>query len=211
MTEDRYTQARQNAKAWAREIIGEWQKHKEADGYDEEHNASQRQRLEEMPLSILVRSGWYEPGSGADKQQEYQILLSTGGPALRIRGELDNYGEPNNARLEMQDWGVPWQEATGMVPCADLDILARLNYYGELDAALLWFASHFYYGEWETMKLQERSILAIQKLLIEIEACEEVLNHRSFYRKTTRDETIAYARRVVREYDNARKAIAETE
>ena len=141
MTEDRYAHARQNAKAWAEEIIRlykEWIS-------DRETNEGKRTSEEiedecrEMPLSLLVRSGWYDPSHfplKEDKQpSEYEILLSTGGPALRIIGDLDN-GKPDSARLEIQDWGVPWQEANG----TDID-------YAELDTALLWFAGHFYYGE----------------------------------------------------------------
>jgi hypothetical protein len=40
---------------------------------------------------------------------EYQILLSTGGPALRIVGELSKHGEPEGEPvLQWQDWGTPW-------------------------------------------------------------------------------------------------------
>jgi hypothetical protein len=35
--------------------------------------------------------------------------LTTGGPAVRIIGELDG-GEVESARLEVQDWGTPWTE-----------------------------------------------------------------------------------------------------
>ena len=38
---------------------------------------------------------------------EYKITLCTGGPAVRIVGELDN-GYPHSASLEYQDWGTPW-------------------------------------------------------------------------------------------------------
>lgn len=71
-----------------------------------------RQRIEEDPLSVLVRSGWYSLGAeDADtKPEEFEILLSTGGPAVRIIGNLDENGEPTRARLEVQDWGKPWTE-----------------------------------------------------------------------------------------------------
>jgi len=90
-----------------------------------------RERIEEAPLSVEVRSGWYSPGSEADAE-EYKILLSTGGPALRITGELDRYGQPENARLEYQDWGTPWTE---------------YRTTDDEDAALLTFAQQFYFGE----------------------------------------------------------------
>jgi hypothetical protein len=73
------------------------------------------QRIQEDPLSVLVRSGWYEPGRPGEEftSKEYEILLSTGGPATRIRGELDSFGEPDTAHLEAQDWFTPWTEYHG--------------------------------------------------------------------------------------------------
>jgi len=69
-----------------------------------------RQAIYEGPLSIEVRSGWVSPGSDMDGMvpEEFQILLCTGGPAVRIMGELDEYGLPTRAWLEYQDWGTPW-------------------------------------------------------------------------------------------------------
>ncbi len=81
-------------------------------------------------LSVEVRSGWYILGDAPDSPDEFQILLTTGGPALRILGNLDCHGEPRRVWLEWQDWGTPWQE----VRCCDNEIL-------------LWFAGLFYYGE----------------------------------------------------------------
>jgi hypothetical protein len=69
------------------------------------------ERIREDALSVQVRSDWYAPGeqTGANIPAEFEILLSTGGPASRIRGELDN-GEPSRAWLEVQDWGTPWTQ-----------------------------------------------------------------------------------------------------
>lgn len=69
-----------------------------------------RERIEESPLSVQVRSGWYNPGAEPNKPEEFEILLSTGGPALRIIGDLDDYGQPKRPCLEYQDWGTPWTE-----------------------------------------------------------------------------------------------------
>ena len=134
MTQDKYEHARQNAKAWAEDIIALHRSYKTLLnlGANDDHISN---TLDEMPLSVMVRSGWCMPGGEPMIPAEYEILLSTGGPALRIVGDL-SLGAPQAALLEMQDWGVPWREANGM----DLD-------YRELDAALLWFAGHFYYGE----------------------------------------------------------------
>jgi hypothetical protein len=58
------------------------------------------------------------------------LLLSTGGPAVRILGELDSYCQPYRPALQYQDWGTPWQDHSE----SNID-------------ALLWFADQFYYGE----------------------------------------------------------------
>jgi hypothetical protein len=70
------------------------------------------QRIQEDPLSVEVRSGWYQPG-GDNEPEEFKILLCTGGPAVQIRGELDQHGEPHRAWLEYQDWFTPWIEYHG--------------------------------------------------------------------------------------------------
>lgn len=66
-------------------------------------------RIHEDPLSIQVRSDW-EDSAESFTASEFQILLSTGGPATRIMGELDANGEPCRAWLEVQDWFKPWTE-----------------------------------------------------------------------------------------------------
>ncbi|MEQ8849245.1 hypothetical protein [Botrimarina sp.] len=65
------------------------------------------QRISEDPLSLRI---FGEYASGAWCATSYEILLTTGGPAVRIVGELDSYGEAESARLEVQDWGEPWTE-----------------------------------------------------------------------------------------------------
>ena len=99
------------------------------------------QRVHEDALVVCVRSDWHPPsnmhgaGENGDAPTEFYILLSTGGPALRIRGELDR-GEPSRAWLEYQDWGTPWtqliHDARGEP--VDSDVLlayARCFYFGE--------------------------------------------------------------------------------
>lgn len=87
--------------------------------------------MREAPLSVEVRSGWHCPGEGASMEpDEYRILLSTGGPALRITGSLNSWCEPADAELQHQDWGTGWIE------------WRQVDYY-----SLLWFASLFHYGE----------------------------------------------------------------
>ena len=67
------------------------------------------QRIGEDALSIEVRCDWHALGSDADDAAEFCILLTTGGPAVRIIGELD-IGSPIRPRLEVQDWFKPWTE-----------------------------------------------------------------------------------------------------
>ena len=98
------------------------------------------QAMKDHPLSVLVRSGWYSPEDAiaamARLPAEYEILLCTGGPAVRIRGDLDN-GEPSTVRLDYQDWGTPWTQYLG----------PDLTTFQANHAVLLAFARHFYFGE----------------------------------------------------------------
>ncbi len=88
--------------------------------------------IHEDALSVEVRSGWYSPGDrDADtKPEDFLILLSTGGPAVRIRGELDGHGEPCRAWLEVQDWFKPWTQ-----------------YFDAGQATLLTYCRCFFFGE----------------------------------------------------------------
>lgn len=83
-------------------------------------------------LSVQVRSDWYDPGSEDRSPAEYNILLCTGGPAVRIIGTLSEYLEPDSAHMQYQDWGTPW---TGY-PLTS-----------EEEAIVLEYAQEFYYGE----------------------------------------------------------------
>jgi hypothetical protein len=76
---------------------------------DENAREEAYQTIQEDPLSVEVRSGWHAPGAKAD-DEEFNILLCTGGPAVRIIGELDDYHQPDKARIEYQDWFTPWEE-----------------------------------------------------------------------------------------------------
>lgn len=87
-----------------------------------------REQAEESALSVEL-SGTWTPGS-TPEADGYEILLSTGGPALRIVGKLGGFSEPASASLEYQDWGTPWTE---LCSADENDLLA--------------FASVFYFGE----------------------------------------------------------------
>lgn len=87
-----------------------------------------RDRINEDPLEVQVRSDWANPGEELTPG-EFMILLCTGGPAVRIVGELDEHGEPCRAWLEYQDWGTPWT-----------------HYWGATSSTLCRYASHFFGG-----------------------------------------------------------------
>lgn len=93
-------------------------------------------RIQEDPLSVEVRSGWFTVGAdyGAgdgNEPEEFCILLGTGGPAVRIIGELSD-GQPTRARLQVQDWFTPWTDYRGHAISSD---------------DLLTYCGQFYFGE----------------------------------------------------------------
>ena len=85
--------------------------------------------ISEDPLSVEVRSGWHSIGEDLEAS-EFSILLCTGGPAVRIMGELDNDNQPCRAWLEYQDWGTPWTQ-----------------YRGATQSQLLAYCAGFYFGD----------------------------------------------------------------
>lgn len=153
---DQLSHAEQNAEAWSDTITAAWEAYgfcveegegkylsREAKavlkdhGYDgTNHNAVLdliEETMRESVLSVEIREGWKEPDDGASfDPTEFRILLTTGGPALRIMGELDN-SEPSRCWLQHQDWGTPWTQ--------------YFSRSSERATALRWFASLFYYGE----------------------------------------------------------------
>lgn len=76
-----------------------------------------RQRIEEDPLSLEVRSGWQTPGEEL-QAEEFCLLLTTGGPAVRIIGDVDEHGELSRPQLQVQDWFTPWTNV-----CQDTEVL----------------------------------------------------------------------------------------
>lgn len=93
-----------------------------------------------MALSVEVRSGWASPGETL-APTEYRILLTYGGPACQITGELSEHGEPETAHLEHQDWGTLWTPVRGCEMPGDVEDMTTA------ESDLLAFASLFYFGE----------------------------------------------------------------
>jgi hypothetical protein len=102
---------------------------------DEKESDRAHEAIMHDPLSVLVRPGWHEPGKDADQPEEFEILLCTGGPAVRLIGTLDNDGEPDRVHMQVQDWFKPW---TDFEPVA-----------GNMNAEdiLLTYARCFHFGE----------------------------------------------------------------
>lgn len=116
-----------NAKAWL-ETIADMVKALDTDdmtAFDEAQQA-----IQEAPLSVMVRDDWRLPGDAPAHRGPvaYEILLSTGGPALRIRGAID-CDAPSSAILQWQDWGTQWTD------------------YPEGEDLLIRFAEQFYLAE----------------------------------------------------------------
>jgi hypothetical protein len=84
-------------------------------------------QLREDALEVQVRTDWHDSGDTENQSpSEFYILLCTGGPAVRIMGELDEYGQPSRAWLEYQDWSTPW---THMYIKGSNDVLCQYASY----------------------------------------------------------------------------------
>jgi len=76
------------------------------------------------------------------KAEEFKILLSWGGPACQIIGNLDQNHQPTGIEIQYQDWGTPWESLVLNPHYADLNI----NITNDTEA-LEWFCNCFYFGE----------------------------------------------------------------
>lgn len=104
---DALNETRETLAEWDSDNLEELQElQSEAGEYEDEDEA--REAIQEDPLDIRVRSEWESPGEPLEAV-EFMILLCTGGPAVRIIGELSG-GQPSRAWLEYQDWGMPWTQ-----------------------------------------------------------------------------------------------------
>jgi len=124
-TKDR---AKEQAKAQLESIIEMVQALEKGEKIDEQ---DPQERIQEDPLSVQVRTGWHTLGEDSSPT-EYEILLCTGGPAVRITGELGQYQQPDSAQIEYQDWFTPWQRYADTTT--------------EEDEALLTYTRQFYFG-----------------------------------------------------------------
>lgn len=98
---------------------------------DDDAMEKARDAINEDALSVDVRTGWQSPGA-EPLYEEYRILLCTGGPAVQIVGELDQWNQPHTARIQYQDWFTGWND---------------LNIRESDESALIEYAQQFYFGE----------------------------------------------------------------
>ena len=115
--QQRWLQLLASGSNYAQDLIFEI---KQLDELEYDRRDELEENLKERPLSVDVRN-----------PDEFQILLSTGGPAMRIIGDLDKYCQPTNAKIQVQDWFKPW---------------TTCDTNEEQDKALLAYAHLFYYG-----------------------------------------------------------------
>ena len=124
-----------------------WENLCRAEGIEPDQDAA-RQAIEEDALSVEVRSDWIDPakflgyhetGKRAERARpaEYRILLCTGGPACQIVGELSEHGEPETARMQVQDWFQPWTDMRPQVGPDDYDA----------EPIMLAYARCFWFGD----------------------------------------------------------------
>ena len=82
------------------------------------------QRAQEEVLSVDCLA-IYPP----EEEMEYQVLLSWGGPASRLRVRTDFYGEPLDVWFEYQDWFTPWIEAPNMDRASLCDYVSQFFWF----------------------------------------------------------------------------------
>jgi hypothetical protein len=91
-----------------------------------------REEIEQIALSVEIRSDWHAPGTKAKETTEYKILLCTGGPEVRVHGRLNRFHQPDTAILEYRNWFTEW---------------TKFPTTREDEKTLLEFARFFYFGE----------------------------------------------------------------
>lgn len=101
--------AESNVRAWLAEIVTLAAR---LQSPDYETADAARDEAMQRPLSVEVRDAWRAPtmpGEPIDQDPvEFSILLTTGGPGLRVWGDFGPGMAVDRAELQYQDWGTPW-------------------------------------------------------------------------------------------------------
>ena len=123
-------------------IKEDYRNYKEAESNDDyEAQDEIRESISNSALSVEFRSGWTSNPEEM-KPEEFKILLSWGGPACQIIGNLDQYKQPTDIEIQYQDWFTPWESLQLNPHYAGLNV----NITDDIEA-LEWFCSCFYFGE----------------------------------------------------------------
>jgi len=135
------TDAARNARAWLDTLARHYAAYRQLEGGDAEavtvdgdeytESFALLDRMQELPLSVEVRSGWHSPGA-AGEPLEFRIVLTCGGPGCEVIGEIDGHGEAAAPRIYASEMGAGHFEVTPA---------------GEECEALEWFCSLFSPGE----------------------------------------------------------------
>jgi hypothetical protein len=99
------------------------------------------EKAREEALSVEFRSGWSSNLENMEPE-EFKILLSTGGPACQVKGNLDQYKQATDIEIQYQDWGTFWEPLQLNSTYADKNPNITSDY-----EALEWFCNCFYFGE----------------------------------------------------------------
>jgi len=130
-TTTKQNHALQNAEGHIESIVDDFKKDQQLqDSNDYNQQDELRESILNSALSVEFRSGWSTNPEQLEIE-EFKILLSWGGPALRVIGDLDKYKQPENIKMQFQDWGTPW---------TDFEITESQQ------KALNWFCDIFYCG-----------------------------------------------------------------
>jgi hypothetical protein len=130
-TTTKQNHALQNAEGHIESIVDDFKKDQQLqDSNDYNQQDELRESILNSALSVEFRSGWSTNPEQLEIE-EFKILLSWGGPALRVIGDLDQYKQPENIKMQFQDWGTPW---------TDFEITESQQ------KALNWFCDCFYCG-----------------------------------------------------------------
>ena len=90
--EEQWQEVQDNGVRTASEILSLMEEFQDPETSDERKEEIETE-VQEWPLSVDVRcTSWRSPGTEDWEPDEFQILLSTGGPAKRITGDIGPHG-----------------------------------------------------------------------------------------------------------------------
>tara|TARA_S200000501_G_C20269454_1_gene502162 strand:+ start:74 stop:475 length:402 start_codon:yes stop_codon:yes gene_type:complete len=130
-TTTKQNHALQNAEGHIESIVDDFKKDQqlqESNDYNQQDEL--RESILNSALSVEFRSGWSTNPEELEIE-EFKILLTWGGPALRVIGDLDQYKQPENIKMQFQDWGTLW---------TDYELTEKQ------EESLNWFCNCFYFG-----------------------------------------------------------------